>query len=157
MLIFGLTLFAALPTTPPWMTPDSTLTVDAGSPERVYRVTTIMLGQGDDYVFAEDGNPIAAMPSIHMATTFLLLLLLWSRGRLWRSVGIAYTVAMAFLLVYYDEHYVLDELAGIVLAIGGWKLAIRWLGDWSPSLQRRFQRTTALGSAPTAQPASPTM
>lgn len=155
VLVIGLAIIAALPTTPPWMTPDSALTADATSPARVYRVTTIVVGQGDDYVFAQDGNPIAAMPSIHMATTFLILMLLWSRGRIWRSLGLAYSLAMAFLLVYYGEHYVLDELAGVLLAIGGWLLAGRWVEQWSPALRGRFTRTVERRPRPAASPAAP--
>jgi membrane-associated phospholipid phosphatase len=61
---------------------------------------------------------VAAMPSLHAGMTVLIALYaiqrLRSRGR-W--LLLAYPVAMSTALVYYGEHYVVDVLAGALLAV----------------------------------------
>jgi membrane-associated phospholipid phosphatase len=61
-------------------------------------------------------NPVASVPSIHMALTFLVLLAVRDIApRLtWPLVG--YNLAMAFSLVYLGEHYVFDLLVGVLVA-----------------------------------------
>ena len=137
--VVGFLIIFAIPTTPPWLTPDSALSNPADASSRVYRVTTIVLGQGNDYSLGDDKNAIAAMPSIHMATTFLVLLLLWGYGRTWRVVGMIYVGAMAFALVYLGEHYVIDEIAGILLALESWRLAYAWQERGQPDFVDRFK------------------
>jgi hypothetical protein len=73
----------------------------------------------------------------------LILLLAWHGRVLLRSLAVAYTVAMSFLLVYYGEHYVLDELAGTLLAIGGWRLAGYWQDAWAPAIKSRLRQAAA--------------
>jgi membrane-associated phospholipid phosphatase len=61
-------------------------------------------------------NTVAAMPSLHAAFPFMLLLFFWPAGRLVR-IGLGfYTLAMAFALVYGGEHYATDILAGWLMA-----------------------------------------
>ena len=58
-------------------------------------------------------NLVAAVPSLHAATTLLISVFLWPRVRKrWRPLLVAYPLAMAFVLVYGAEHYVFDILAG---------------------------------------------
>jgi hypothetical protein len=68
----------------------------------------------------EDGrlvNTVAAMPSLHAAYPFMLLLFFWSSaGRVVRTGLSLYTLAMAFALVYGGEHFVADILAGWAMA-----------------------------------------
>ena len=48
----------------------------------------------------------------------MLLLFFWSSGR-WARLGLgAYTLAMAFTLVYGGEHFVADIVAGWAMALG---------------------------------------
>ncbi len=130
MLTIGFVIIFALPTTPPWLSPDSALVLDQASPERVYRITAIARGQEEGYHFEQDDNALAAMPSIHMATTMLVLFLAFSYRRRWRIVAGVYISLMGFAIVYLGEHYVLDEIAGIALAIGSWQLAYLWGRRW---------------------------
>lgn len=64
------------------------------------------------------GNPVAAMPSLHAGIAFLLALYavqrLHSPAR-WLLLG--YPIAMSTALVYFGEHYVIDVLAGALLAV----------------------------------------
>jgi PAP2 superfamily len=58
------------------------------------------------------GNPWAAMPSLHFATSLMAALLLAEIGPLPGALGAAYAATLAFALVYLGEHYVTDLLAG---------------------------------------------
>ena len=58
-------------------------------------------------------NQVAAVPSLHAATTLLIAVFLWPRvRRRWRPLVVAYPLAMGFVLVYGAEHYVFDILLG---------------------------------------------
>ncbi len=128
ILSAGIVSFALLPTNPPWMNP---ATADP-NPVPVYRVSALIGNHLGTATFEPDGslatetNSLAAMPSIHMAVTFLAMLA-W-RGR--RRVAVLASLnaaAMAFSLVYLGEHHVLDEVAGVGLALLAWRVAPRVL------------------------------
>ena len=61
-------------------------------------------------------NLVAAMPSLHASFPFMLLLFFWPAGWLVRIGLGAYTLAMAFTLVYGGEHFVADIIAGWAVA-----------------------------------------
>src|SRR5436190_21554087 len=61
------------------------------------------------------GNPLAAMPSLHFATSVMAALLLAEVGPLAGALVFAYTAVLGFALVYLGEHYVVDLLAGAAL------------------------------------------
>ena len=61
------------------------------------------------------GNPLAAMPSLHFATSLMATLLLAEVGPVAGALGGAYTPSLGFALVYLGEHYVVDLLAGAAL------------------------------------------
>ena len=62
-------------------------------------------------------NLVAAIPSLHAAVTALISIFLWRRVKpIWRSLLVAYPLAMAFVLVYAAEHFVIDILLGWTLA-----------------------------------------
>jgi membrane-associated phospholipid phosphatase len=57
------------------------------------------------------------MPSDHFASAAMTAMILSEQGALLGAAGWAYALALAFALVYLGEHYVTDELAGLVLAL----------------------------------------
>jgi membrane-associated phospholipid phosphatase len=61
------------------------------------------------------GNPLAAMPSLHVATSLMAALLLAEVSPAAAALGFAYTATLGFALVYLGEHYVVDLLAGAAL------------------------------------------
>jgi hypothetical protein len=62
-------------------------------------------------------NLVAAIPSLHAALTAMISIFLWRRVRRgWRPLLVAYPLAMAFVLVYSAEHFVVDILLGWALA-----------------------------------------
>ncbi|MBM9458904.1 inositol phosphorylceramide synthase [Nocardioides sp. zg-536] len=70
------------------------------------------------------GNQVAAMPSLHSALAIFIAWWVIARFTgLWRWSVLLYPAAMLFSLVYYAEHYVVDEIAGALLVavvVGGW-------------------------------------
>lgn len=62
------------------------------------------------------GNPLAAMPSLHFATSAMAATLLTETGPIAGAVGWAYALTLAFALVYLGEHYVIDLVGGAALA-----------------------------------------
>ena len=61
---------------------------------------------------------VAAIPSLHGGCTLLFSIFAWTRVRKrWRPLLVAYPLMMTFSLVYSAEHYLMDVLAGGVLAV----------------------------------------
>lgn len=112
----GLVLYFLVPTTPPW------LAADNGLLPGVSRVMDFVGGQidPDSYRRAYDAvgvpNPVAAMPSLHMAVTFAVFLFARQVNRWLGRAVLVYAVLMGFSLVYMGEHYVADVLAGAIMA-----------------------------------------
>jgi PAP2 superfamily len=89
------------------------------------------------------GNPLAAMPSQHFATSMMAAQLLEETGPLAGALGWGYTATLGFALVYLGEHYVVDLLAGAALAT-----AVRRLAPLaSPALVRFGAAVAALEAA----------
>jgi membrane-associated phospholipid phosphatase len=63
-------------------------------------------------------NDLAAFPSLHEAMTVLFVFILWRRARWWLRIPLVlYPLAMAFALVYSGEHYVIDLVGSVALAV----------------------------------------
>jgi len=66
----------------------------------------------------ELGNQVAAVPSMHAATSLLICLFFWRAAQPWLRVLMAsYVLAMAVTLVYSGEHYVFDVVVGWIYAV----------------------------------------
>jgi membrane-associated phospholipid phosphatase len=63
------------------------------------------------------GNPLAAMPSLHFATSAMATLLLAESDPVAGLVGGGYAAVLGFALVYLGEHYVVDLLGGLALTL----------------------------------------
>jgi PAP2 superfamily len=62
------------------------------------------------------GNPLAAMPSLHFATSLMGAHLLSEVDPVAGAVGWAYALTLGMALVYLGEHYAADLLGGAALA-----------------------------------------
>jgi membrane-associated phospholipid phosphatase len=71
------------------------------------------------------GNPLAAMPSLHFATSVMAALLLAEVGPVAGALGFSYTATLGFALVYLGEHYAADLLGGALLTATVRRLAPR--------------------------------
>jgi membrane-associated phospholipid phosphatase len=113
----GCIVYAAIPTAPPWWASEEGYT-DA-------RIRRIMVEVGEEewgkawpvLYNTLGGNPWAAMPSLHFATSLMAALQLSEVGVREGIAGWAYAGALGFALVYLGEHYVVDLLAGAGLVI----------------------------------------
>jgi membrane-associated phospholipid phosphatase len=89
------------------------------------------------------GNPLAAMPSLHFATSMMAAQLLSETGPVAGALGWGYTATLGFALVYLGEHYVVDLLAGAALTT-----AVRCAAPrMTPTLGRFGRAVAALEAA----------
>jgi membrane-associated phospholipid phosphatase len=104
--------YFAVPTAPPWWASEQGLTEE--------EVRRIMVGVGEEtwrsawpaMYGALGGNPWAAMPSLHFATSTMAAISLSEAGRVEGALGWSYALTLGFALVYLGEHYVTDLIAG---------------------------------------------
>jgi membrane-associated phospholipid phosphatase len=92
------------------------------------------------------GNPLAAMPSLHFATSLMAALLLAETGPIAGALGFGYTAALGFSLVYTGEHYVVDLLGGAALTTAVRTLAPR-LAPITEGVARRVAALEAIAHA----------
>jgi membrane-associated phospholipid phosphatase len=111
----GCAVYFAAPTAPPWWSSEQGMTGE--------EVRRIMVEVGEEtwgsawpaMYEALGGNPWAAMPSLHFATSMMSAISLSETGRIAGTVGWAYALTLGFALVYMGEHYVTDLAAGAAL------------------------------------------
>lgn len=133
----GIIAFAFAPTDPPWMaaSDDPTLGEVDRLPRLVLGELGVELGRsaGTEQGYGFEPNPLASMPSIHLGVTVLLAAVAWQGRSFWRWMASVYAVAMGIALVVSGEHYVLDVIAGALLAVAGWTVAGRILASGAAS------------------------
>jgi membrane-associated phospholipid phosphatase len=113
----GCAIYMAVPTAPPWWASEEGHT-DAQVRRIMHEVGEEEWGQAWPILYDTlGGNPWAAMPSLHFATSLMAALLLAEAGPVEGALGLAYAGALGFALVYLGEHYVIDLLAGTAIVI----------------------------------------
>ena len=140
----GAGVYWLLPTAPPWYAAGASEKTGVGTPEVAVRRMMVEYGEqfwrdgwGSLYsVFG--GNPLAAMPSLHFATSVMAALLLAEAGPVAGAVGAAYTGTLGVALVYLGEHYVVDLLAGAALTV-----VVRRLAPSAAPIVARLGRAVA--------------
>jgi membrane-associated phospholipid phosphatase len=120
----GVLTYWVLPTAPPWYAA-ARGRLGSDSNGGAIPVRRLMVEYGESFwqdgwgplysVFG--GNPLAAMPSLHFATSAMAGTLLAETGPLAGAVGTAYAGVLGFSLVYLGEHYVVDLLGGLALML----------------------------------------
>ena len=110
----GLIGYFVVPTAPPWW---------AAEHGRIRGMRRLMAEVGQRvwgrlwsplYGFL-GGNPLAAMPSLHFATSLMAARMLAETGPAAGAAGWTYAGVLGFALVYLGEHYVTDLVAGAAL------------------------------------------
>jgi membrane-associated phospholipid phosphatase len=135
----GALVYVAVPTAPPWwaaaeghLAGTRRVMVEVGERfwGRLWRPLYDFLG----------GNPVAAMPSLHFATSVMAARMLAEADPAAGVVGWTYAGLLGFGLVYLGEHYAIDLIAGLALAE-----AVRKLGPRAtPALESVAGAVTAL-------------
>jgi hypothetical protein len=111
----GVTIYWLYPMAPPWMAARDDFmgevhrTTSRGWSEiDLHRQTMVLFGMG---------NKAAAMPSLHAGIAFLIVFYaIWRLHTRWRWLLLLYPLAMSTALVYFAEHYVIDAVAGALVA-----------------------------------------
>jgi membrane-associated phospholipid phosphatase len=126
----GAAVYWLVPTAPPWYAAASGNVEDPAAIPPSGRavgvepaVRRMMVEYGE--VFWKDGwgplysvlggNPLAAMPSLHFATSVMAATILAEVGPVSGALGWGYALTLGFALVYLGEHYVVDLVAGAAL------------------------------------------
>ena len=114
LTVMTLTTYALFPAAPPWM---AGLNDYLPAVDRVISVTLQSTGIGTVNNAVQRGeayaNSVAAIPSLHSAVPFMVLLFTWSLvRRRTRALLVLYVLAMTFTLTYGGEHFVVDAFIG---------------------------------------------
>jgi hypothetical protein len=118
----GVIGYWAIPTAPPWYAAQKGLMEDGRTPE----LRRMMVEYGEQFWRSGwaplygvlGGNPLAAMPSLHFATSVTAAHVLADTGRVAGVLGWTYAATLGLALVYLGEHYVVDLAAGLAVAEG---------------------------------------
>jgi hypothetical protein len=109
----GFLTYVLYPAIPPWL---ASQRGDMPHTVRIVRAMWLELGLSDvAAVFGEKSKyafPVGALPSLHAAWPFLLLVFFWPIAGKWRALLVAYALAMATTLVYTADHFVFDIVLG---------------------------------------------
>jgi membrane-associated phospholipid phosphatase len=147
LAILGLITYILFPEAPPWLA-----SKDGVIPQHVARLSA----RGWIWLHASHvnkllahaqkagSNPVAAMPSLHVAFASMVALFIASRIRSrWRYLLVLYPIGMGFTLVYTGEHYVLDLIFGLLYAL----VVHLSLKRWERTRVARRERRAAQGPA----------
>jgi PAS domain S-box-containing protein len=127
----GFLTFLAFPAAPPWMASDN------GYIAHIARVSSNIWDSLGIHDFPSvynkiSPNPVAAVPSLHAAyaTLFALFVFALFKRTKWKYLALVYPINIYFGTVYMGEHYAIDEILGIVYAVGAYYAApyvLRWV------------------------------
>src|SRR4030095_5532595 len=112
LMYLGAVVYLLVPTVPPWMSADEfgALPPVAHISAHLYNINLPVLQE------AFDINPVAAMPSLHAALPTLCVLIA-AEVFGWRALPlVGYLVLVYVAIIYLGEHYLVDVLAGALLA-----------------------------------------
>jgi membrane-associated phospholipid phosphatase len=116
----GAVFYWAIPTAPPWYAArHGRLSVAGDEPIRRMMIEYGEQFWGDRWSELYDvlgGNPLAAMPSLHFATSLMGAHLLSEVGPVAGAIGWSYAALLGLALVYLGEHYAADLAGGAALA-----------------------------------------
>jgi membrane-associated phospholipid phosphatase len=109
-------VFALLPTAPPRMI----FTSGVADINFLHGVRTAILENG---LLA---NPFAAMPSLHFGYALFIGIMLYTlaHGRWTRYLGFIYAVVVLVAIVATGNHFIIDAVAGALVALAAWAFAV---------------------------------
>lgn len=107
----GAVIYWAVPTAPPWW---------AAKLGRIPPVRRVLAEVGESFwgrawdrmYDSLEGNPVAAMPSLHFGISIMAARMLAETGPVAGTVGWSYALVLGYALVHLGEHYVIDLVVG---------------------------------------------
>ncbi len=135
----GALFYWVIPTAPPWWAAAHGRLEDSEQVE----VRRMMIEYAEEFwgdLFGPlydvlGGNPFAAMPSLHFATSLMGAHLLDDVDPIAGAVGWGYATTLGLALVYLGEHYLVDLIAGAALTEG-----VRAAAPWATPIAKRLSR-----------------
>lgn len=119
--VIGLAGYVAFPAAPPWYVMQHGLgPADLSALPSAAGAARFDALLGISYFasfYSRNPNVFGAMPSLHAAYPLLVFINTWALGRRWRLATGAYATLVAFAAVYLAHHYILDVLAGVIVAV----------------------------------------
>ncbi len=100
---------------------------------------------GIDYFssfYSRNPNVFGAMPSLHVTYPVTVVWYTWDRGWRWRIPALGFVLLVSFAAVYLVHHYIVDVVAGAVLAFP--------CCLWASWLTQRFSWASPFNSSSTA-------
>jgi hypothetical protein len=143
--LIGLAIFWLYPVAPPRML--------ASDGFRDVIALTQAVGDFHTGALAKTADQYAAMPSLHIAWAIWSAKAVWSifRNRLARVVALIYPAVTAFVVIATGNHFLLDVLAGAMVA--GAAFLLEWAAArWIPWYSRRRHGLAELRRGPAPQP-----
>jgi membrane-associated phospholipid phosphatase len=119
----GALTFALFPAAPPWAAAEKGLIATTANPAGVQAASSPLPTDSGPVYHLVDGNPYAAVPSLHGGYSLLIALfvagLAWRTRYRWWVAGAAmlYPAIQSFAVVYTANHYVVDLLIGFAYAV----------------------------------------
>jgi membrane-associated phospholipid phosphatase len=141
----GCAIYMAAPTAPPWWASEQGYT-DAKVRRIMQEVGEEEWGRAWPVLYDTlGGNPWAAIPSLHFATSLMAALLLSETGPAAGALGWTYAGVLGFALVYLGEHYVVDLLAGAAIVVAV-RRGERYVEPVAQAVSRGLQRLERMGN-----------
>lgn len=109
--------FVSFPTAPPW------LASEKGYIPEVHKIINETLNKTNanhsvsTFYQKLNPNPVAAFPSLHSGYVTLTLLILFDYSLVAGLLFLPFPIALWFGVIYLGEHYVVDIMAGAILAL----------------------------------------
>lgn len=133
----GLIFYFVVPTTPPW------LASDQGLIDSVRNTPNLFLKQNmSTLVTVFDTNPVAAMPSLHVAISLLCFLCLAYHYGYKAWPASIYFLMIVFSTILLGSHYIADILGGILLAVFSYLFFYKY---YSPPQYKKQVSNSELG------------
>jgi membrane-associated phospholipid phosphatase len=108
-------VFLLVPTAPPWYAHN------VGALPGVHDLVSRSLpSKVSPYFRRLDADPVAAFPSLHAAYPTLGALALWRVNRRTAFFTVPWCFIVYFSVIFLGEHYAIDVLGGIAVAVGTW-------------------------------------
>jgi membrane-associated phospholipid phosphatase len=142
----GVLFYWALPTAPPWYAAQKGRLRPVPERQELGDARRMMVEYGEQFwkdgwqplYSSLAGNPLAAMPSLHFATSVMAAHVLSETGPVAGTLGWTYAATLGLSLVYLGEHYVVDLVAGFALT-----QAVRCAAPVAAPVLRGFARSVS--------------
>ncbi len=119
--VLGIIIYLFLPVAPPWYVIAHGLgpadPTAAGSAAGCARFDALLGIHYFSSFYSRNPNVFGAMPSLHVTYPVLVIWYVWDRGWRWRVPTLAFAALVSFAAVYLAHHYIVDVIAGALIAV----------------------------------------